>query len=169
MVATAALAVMIGLAPIAEATVLKGLTLSGLRSGAELVVEGRVTKVRTEMRDGRIETIAVVRVGSVHKGEASRRIEVRMLGGRHRGMNMVVPGAARMSKGDDVLLFLYGSADAWRPVGMFQGVWQVDSDGVTARASHSGGATLMRPDNGDPAVDRAELPVSRLVGQGGAR
>jgi hypothetical protein len=165
-VATLALVGFLALAPVAEATVLRGLTTDDLRSRAELIVEGKITRVRTIQSDGRIETLAVLRVGEVHKGEARRRIEVRTLGGAMGSQRMVVPGAANLAKGDRVLLFLYGDADSWRPVGMFQGAWRLDADGVVARASDSGGASLLRPSSGVAAVDAGQQTVRRLVGQG---
>ena len=157
------------IAPVAQANVLRGLTVGQLRSRAEVIVEGKVLEVRTMRTDGRIETIAIVRVRQVHKGEVGRRIQVRTLGGEIRDRRMVVPGAPRFVKGDTVLLFLYSAADSWRSVGMFQGVWHLDSEGIVARASASGGASLLRPENGSPAVDQGEQSVARLVGRGGAR
>lgn len=156
-------------APVAEATVLRGLTVSQLRSRAEAIVEGRVVEVRTVRADGRIETIAIVRVRQVHKGEVGRRIQVRALGGELRDRRMVVQGAPHFAKGDKVLLFLYSDEGSWRSVGMFQGVWHLDSAGIVARASDSGGASLLRPENGSPAVDQPEQTMARLLGQGGAR
>jgi len=156
-------------APVAEATVLRGLTVGQLRSRAEVIVEGKVIEVRTTRSEGRIETIAVVRVRQVHKGEVGRRIQVRALGGETRDRRMVVQGAPSFAKGDTVLLFLYSDEGTWRSVGMFQGVWHLDVEGRVARASDSGGASLLRPANGSPAVDQGEQSVARLVGQGGAR
>lgn len=160
---------MLVVAPLAEATVLRGLTVGQLRSAAEAIVEGKVVDVRTVRTDGRIETIATVRVRQVHKGQVERRIQVRTLGGELRDRRMVVQGAATFSRGDAVLLFLYGDGAAWRSVGMFQGVWHLDSEGVLARPSNSGGASLLRPASGHAAVDQKEQLVERLIGQGGAR
>lgn len=155
-------------APVAEATVLRGLTVGQLRSRAELIVAGKVVDVRTVRADGRIETIATVRVRDVHKGEAGRRIQVRALGGETRDRRMVVQGAPAFAKGDTVLMFLYRDEDAWRSVGMFQGVWHLDSEGIVARASDSGGASLLRPAKGKLAVEH-EQSVARLVGREGAQ
>lgn len=148
---------------------MRGLTIGQLRSRAELIVEGKVVDVRTLRTDGRIETIAIVRVRQVHKGEVGRRIQVRALGGAIRNRRMVVEGAPNFAKGDAVLLFLYSDEGSWRAVGMFQGVWHLDSEGVVARASDSGGASLLRPANGNAAVDQPERSVAWLIGQGGAR
>jgi len=156
-------------APVAEATVLRGLTVGQLRSRAEIIVEGRVVEVRTVRTEGRIETIAIVRVRQVHKGEVGRRIQVHALGGEIRDRRMVVQGAPNFAKGDKVLLFLYSDEGSWRSVGMFQGVWHLDAEGVVARASDSGGASLLRPANGNAAVDQREQSIARLIGQGGAR
>lgn len=148
---------------------MRGLTVGQLRSRAELIVEGKVVDVRTLRTDGRIETIAIVRVRQVHKGEVGRRIQVRALGGAIRNRRMVVEGAPNFAKGDAVLLFLYSDEGSWRAVGMFQGVWHLDSEGVIARASDSGGASLLRPENGNAAVDQPERSVAWLIGHGGAR
>ena len=160
---------MVGMAPIAEATVLRGLTAGQLRSRAEAIVEGKVVGVKTVRAEGRIETIAVVRVRQAHKGEVEGRIEVRALGGELRDRRMVVQGAATFSKGDSVLLFLYDDGAAWRSVGMFQGVWHLDTEGSVARPSDSGGASLLRPASGRVAVEQKEQSVARLIGQGGDR
>jgi len=156
-------------APVAEATVLRGLTAGQLRSRADVIIQGKVVELRTMRTEGRIETVAIVRVRQVHKGEVGRRIEVLALGGEIRDRRMVVQGAASFARGDTVLLFLYSDGGSWRPVGMFQGVWHLDSEGVVARASDSGGASLLRPAKGNPAVDQEEQLVARLIGRGGAR
>ncbi len=163
------LAGLLAVAPVAEATVLRGLTVGQLRSRAEAIVEGKVVEVRSLRTAGRIETIAIVRVRRVHKGEVERRIQVRALGGELRDRRMVVQGAPTFSKGDTVLLFLYGDQGSWRSVGMFQGVWHLGPEGAVARASDSGGASLLRPERGNAAVDQTEQSVARLIGQGGAR
>ncbi len=160
----------LALAPIAEATVLRGLTVAQLRSRAEVIAEGKVVQVRTMRANGRIETVAVVRVRQLHKGEAGRRLQVRAFGGEIGGRRMMVQGAASFTKGDRVLLFLYDDGDSWRSVGMFQGVWHLDAESVVARSSDSGGASLLRPETGSAAVDQREHSVARLLGgHGGDR
>jgi hypothetical protein len=156
-------------APVAEATLLRGLTIGQLRSRAEVIVEGKVVDVRTVRADGRIETIAIVRVRQVHKGEVGRRIQVRALGGAIRDRRMVVEGAPNFAKGNAVLLFLYSDEGLWRAVGMFQGVWHLDSEGIVARANDSGGASLLQPTNGNAAVDQPERSVAWLIGRRRAR
>lgn len=154
---------------VADASVLRGLTAKELRQGADAIVAGRVVNVRTVRTEGRIETLARVRVEQAWRGE-SKVLTVRALGGYYRGKRLIVPGAATFRRGDQVLLFLYRDGDDWRPVGMFQGVWRIDSeDPSIVRPSHSGGAALVRPASGAPAVDRAERPLAGLVGAGGGR
>ena len=155
-------------ATIVEASVLRGLTVKQLRQKADAIVAGEVISVRSEARDGRIETVARVRVERSWRGTDQRVVTVRMLGGLYKGKRLVVPGAASMSRGEDVLLFLYRSDGQWRPVGMFQGVWHLLGDnGARARASDSGGVGLLRPNAGEPAVDRSERTVRQLAGSAG--
>ena len=157
------------LAPIAEATVLRGLTLTELRTRAERVVEGKVIKVRSLRSEGRVETEVTVRVRRAHKGDFETRIRLRALGGEMGNRQMLVPGAPTFARGDEVLLFLYADGDSWRPVGMFQGVWRLDGGTDIARPSDARGASLMMPEDGRAAVLDGARRVSDLVGFGGAQ
>lgn len=136
---------------------------------AELIVEGKVVKVRSERSDGTIETRTTVRVRRAHKGEFVREIEVVRPGGKVGRRQWLVPGAAAMEKGDKVLLFLYRDDSAWRAVGMFQGVWHLERDGQSVRSSDPRGASLLAPPAGRPAVEAGTHRVEDLVGDGGGR
>ena len=153
----------------ADASVLRALTLSELRQRADVIVAGKVVGLRTETREGRLETVARVRVHDSWRGAEGRTVTVRFLGGVHKGRRVIVPGAASVQRGEHVLLFLYRSADALRPVGMFQGVWRLEDEAAgVARASSAAGASVLRPRAGSAAVDRAQRTVAQLVGQQGA-
>lgn len=163
-------AVLILVSGSAEATVLHGLTVKQLGQRAEAMVTGKVVSVRSENTNGRIETVARVRVRKNWRGAEGRVITVRLLGGQHQGLRVVVAGAATLQRGEKVLLFLYRSDGSWRPLGMFQGVWRLDRFGDDmARASDSGGATLLRSGTGEPAVEISERSVAQLLGKDGVR
>jgi hypothetical protein len=168
-IAAAALALLLIAAPVAEASVLRGLTASQLRFNAELIVEGKVVKVRSERVDGTIETRTTIRVRRAHKGEFVRELEVVRPGGKVGRRQWLVPGAAAMEKGDRVLLFLYSDDSAWRAVGMFQGVWHLERGGGTVRSSDPRGASLLAPSEGRPAVEAGTHSIEDLLGDGGVR
>ncbi len=162
----ASLVVLLLVAVPVEASVLRGLTVKQLRDRAETIVAGKVISVRTERSDGRIETVARVRVQRRWRGTKDRVVTVRTLGGRLGGRRLLVAGAATLQRGDHVLLFLYRNGEQWRPVGMFQGVWRLDGeDAEIARASDSGGASLLRPASGAPAVETPARTVRQLAGR----
>ncbi len=154
---------------VAEGSVLRGLTVQQLRRGAEAIVVGRVVAVEHVRTDTSIETLVQIRVERAWRGDKRRRLTVRVPGGEAGARQLVVPGAPSFREGESVLLFLYEDGDAFRPVGMFQGVWRLGNDDPRmARASDSGGASLLLPDSGALAVDRAERSVTQLVGRQGA-
>jgi hypothetical protein len=157
----------VALATPASASVLRGMTVKELRSGADAIVSGRVAGARA-VSDGRtIETVVRVRVAARHKGETERVITMRLPGGVADGRRLVVPGAPQLERGEQVLLFLYRAGQEWRPVGLFQGVWMLDpADTDTARSSDSGGASLLRDSGATLAVDLDRRSVAQLVGGG---
>ncbi len=137
---------------------------------AESIVVGTVVSVRTVRTRTSIETVTRVRVDRSFKGGESRMLTVRTPGGLYGGRRLVVQGSPSFTKSESVLLFLYADADAWRPVGMFQGVWRLNPDDPKrARASSAGGAALLAPDSGRAAVHERERAVTQLVGSGAAR
>ncbi len=163
--ALGALVPLLVLATAADASIIRALTLKSLRAGAEAIVVGTVVNVRTVRTAKSIETVTRVRVDRAFKGTASRMLTVRTPGGLHGGRRLVVQGSPAFTESESVLLFLYPDADAWRPVGLFQGVWRLDRDDPKwARASSSGGAALVAPNGGRAAVDQPERTVSQLVG-----
>ncbi len=144
---------------------LRALTAAELRAAAEVIVLGKVLSTRTVAGGGRIETEARVRVLEAWRGRARRTLRVRVPGGAIDGRRLIVPGAPSFARGERVLLFLYRDGGAWRPVGLFQGVWRGRADDpATVLASDAGGAALLAPARGRAAVERRSWSVAELVG-----
>lgn len=166
-----ALALLVAAAGVADGSVLRALTVEELSAGADAVVTGEVVRVRSVRTAGSIETVARVRVEHAWSGDVARFVVVRTPGGFAAGRRLVVSGSPSLARGQRVLLFLARDGRAWRPVGLFQGVWTLDpARPETALASPSGGAALVRAAGAEAAVDRRERPVIELVGTvGGGR
>lgn len=155
----------LALAMPAHASLLRGLTVGQLRSASDLIVAGRVLSTET-LRTGRsIETRTRVAVTRSFKGRAAT-VTVVTPGGRIDGRRLLVAGVPAFEPGEEVLLFLYRAAGAWRPVGLFQGVWRIDPERPeVVRASAATGATLLAPDRGEAAVRQPERRLDGLVGR----
>ena len=93
----------------AAATTVAPLTVEQKVDASDLVVRGTVESVWTEQDDhGHIFTRALVKVTRVLKGEADvdDYVTVEAAGGVLENLQMLVPGSARYSVGEDTLLFL---------------------------------------------------------------
>lgn len=155
----------------AEASIIKALTVEQLRERADVIASGRVVAVRAVSSGGAIETVARIRVERAWRGDAARTLLVRVPGGTADGRRLIVPGVPRFSRGDRVLVFLYRAGREYRPVGLFQGVWQLDAAAPDlARASDAAGAALVAPESGVAAVGVPARSLQELLGtSGGAR
>ena len=153
-------------ASVLNASVLEKLTLRGLQDRAEAVVTARVLSSHSVWTGQTIETETLVRVKKGWHGVERGRLAIRTPGGTIDSRRLLVPGAPEFTRNEEVILFLYRtSADHWRPVGLFQGVWRVDPERpARALASQAGGAGLVALELGPYAVDRGEFRVKQLVG-----
>lgn len=164
-----AAALVASVAGTAQASVLRALTVQQLRDGADAIVSGKVVRVRSVRTGGTVETVVRVRVQHAWRGPADRILVVRTPGGVAAGHRLIVAGAPTFERGQHLLLFLERDGAAWRPVGLFQGVWHVDPERPQAAvASSPAGAALVRSASGAvAAVDPGERSVRELVGRAG--
>ncbi|TNE84661.1 MAG: hypothetical protein EP330_28745 [Deltaproteobacteria bacterium] len=120
------------LAPIqtAEATTIAPLTIEQLTDASTLIVEGKVSRVWTEVDDHqKVWTRALVDVDTLHKGPADtpEQIVIDTLGGHHWDRVTAVEGQARFSEGEQVLVFLDVVSHGTRltPAAMFHGKFTI--------------------------------------------
>ncbi len=137
LVTVAFLMTLIGAIPLdARATTMVASSLEKLVTTSESVVHGTVVATRTEWDAyRRILTVATVRVLEDWHGAATpgSEIEITSFGGEKDGILMKVPGAARFTPGEEVVLFL-GRAPGG-PLGvvdMAQGKFEVLRDAAGA-------------------------------------
>jgi len=111
----------------AHATTFAELTQQQRVDASVYVVEGRVTRVWTELdNNGMVWTRAAVEVDQVFKGKDDvREIIVDTAGGQADGVQVHVPGAASFSKDERVILFLDQVNDRYTPVQMFLGKFSI--------------------------------------------
>lgn len=103
---------------------------------SNVIVRGRITDVRSVVVPERgIESIATVAVESLLKGQASGFVYVRVPGGEVGRSRVVMTGVPTLKVGQRAVYFLRPTlADSsYRPVGMAQGIYQVQPDTRTGR------------------------------------
>ncbi len=141
LVAAAAVAASAGAGPAAASTVVL-LDDQGLVDEAARVVHGEVVDLRPGLaRDGvRIYTDVTIRAVEVLKGQADAGglVAFRQWGGEIGGRRYVIPGAAELRLGAEVVAFLgdeRGPDRAGFTVGLAQGLFHVVRDASTGEAS----------------------------------
>ena len=112
-------------APTAQATSLAPLTTEQFTNASTYIVQGTVTDVWSEVDDsGHVWSRARVRVSHVFKGpDAPETMVIDVLGGELGQLRSEIPGRARFSSGEEMLVFL-ADVDFGRrltPVGAFTG------------------------------------------------
>lgn len=98
---------------------------------ATVIVRGRVNDVRAVRSvRGEVETVATITVAAVLKGEASTHVSLRVPGGTIGRVRTVMPGAPRVSLGDEgIYLLKRAPGGALWPVGLSSGIYRVTSVG----------------------------------------
>lgn len=98
---------------------------------ATVIVRGRVTDVRAVRSvRGEVETVATIAVAAVLKGEAGTHVSLRVPGGVIGRVRTVMPGAPRVSLGDEgVYLLKRVPGGALWPVGLSSGIYRVTTAG----------------------------------------
>ena len=162
----------LGWAAPAGATVMLSLTTEQLTDQASVVVRGRVVGQQVVTDAGRLWTDTTLRIGAVLKGtvSAGKTIVVRQPGGDTPMGGMVVAGAARFGRGEEVLVFLRPASGSLHvAVGMCQGKYRVyrDAGGVErARRELGGVAFALRDGQGRVSLKRApsaDVPLAMVV------
>ncbi len=160
--ATATLALALGLTQPAFATVTEALSLRELTQRADLIVLATATgeAARRDAR-GRIVTDVTFSVEEIMKGNAGgSTITMARLGGVIGDVGMRVEGEPRFTLGERYVLFLYRTGDGTlRPVGMSQGVMPVEgsSGDPTVGPGGAGLSLVQRVEGGRLAPAPAAL------------
>lgn len=154
----------------ADATQVLYRTPQQLGGDASLVVDGRVTGVRSYWNESgnKIITEATVAVDGTHKGASSPVVRIVQLGGTVGHVRQTVHGALQWHAGEDVLLFLEAATPgAWQVCGFSQGKYLVERDPRTGRRfvrqAAPGGAELVGSPDGTPGPRRTEIPLDTFI------
>lgn len=137
LVRVAAIAVTLGVAAAAFATQIVQKTPKELAAVSALVVDGKVTGVRSYWNDdhSKILTEAVVAVDATHKGANASSVRVVQLGGVVGNVRQTAAGALAWKRGEEVLLFLEpATPGAYQVTGYSQGKYLIQRDARTGRS-----------------------------------
>jgi hypothetical protein len=95
-------------ASIVDARTVQRLSFDRLISEADLIVRGRVEKIKNQQAaDGRsVTTVVTVSVDRQFKGPQVSSVDIEQPGGSIGEMVQAVPGSPEFSSGEDVVLFL---------------------------------------------------------------
>jgi len=154
----------------AQAAVFAPMTLDELLERSDRVVLGAVISSEAILDEdrGRISTHHRVAVKETLKGEAVAEIVVVTLGGETRDLGQIIPGAARLPAGAELLLCLRKGTAGHVVTGMSQGVFQIQ-DGPEGRVMlRDLGAIHFTSAPRDGAPDRIREDALRERLKGGA-
>ena len=147
-----------------QATTLRKLSLDELVGHSDTIVVGKCEMDECVWLEKKIYTIATIRTTHLAKGQATvgETIQIYELGGSVQHplpVKMIVPGAATLTQGEEMLLFLEKFGDKkqfHRVVGMAQGKLPVSTDAKTGeKFVHHG-----EPIKGVQWVDKSGKPVA---------
>lgn len=119
----------------ASATTLLPADFPAMARESDLIVHGRVVDVRAQLAGPRrtIESTVTLQVASALKGAAGAQTTFRVPGGKVGRYRRVMVGAPVFAVGDEVIVFLKGTAPlAPMPYGLSQGVYRVSRQGSSA-------------------------------------
>jgi hypothetical protein len=133
-------------------------TFEQLVSTAEVVVDGEVTGVRSELSsfEGRplVYTYVSIRVLDALKGTPGETVELRMLGGTVGDVTLQVSGVPKFQVGERNLFFIEGNGVNFCPlVAVPHGFYPIAE-------RESDGAEVVLRSNGQPLEDPAEVVES---------
>jgi len=147
--------VLIALTAFAQATQIIYRSPQQMGEESALVVQGKVTGVRSYWNDShtKIFTETQVAVDRSYKGGAGAEVSVVQLGGIVGHVQMKVEGALAWRTGEDVLLFLEPFSDErYMVYGLSQGKYQIERD-----------------ERGRPFVSRGAFEGVEMLGEPGDR
>lgn len=148
----------------ASASVARALDLAELVANSSDIIEGTVESLSysAERSGAVVYTHVVVKITASHKGksQAGDQLTLRLLGGRDGDQTLVAVGTPSFTPDEKVLLFLenHSVAGRYRPVGMAQGTFAIDSG--KARRDLSG-VTLLG-EGGEKVQGMEEVGLSDL-------
>lgn len=151
----------------AQATVVLPAEFSEMVDGSETIVHGRVVYVRSQMTAGRttIESLVTLAVIESLKGTPVSAVTFRTPTGQVGRYRRILVGAPEFEEGDEVVVFLRGSAPMLPSVfGLNQGVYRVSRNADRALVTPVpvvGGSVAARIVRGDPA--RRPVPIDDFV------
>jgi len=148
----------------ASATSIVAQTPEELAQESALVVDGKVTGVRSYWTDdhSKILTEATVAVGGTHKGDGAPSVRVVQLGGVVGNVRMTAHGALGWKRGEEVLLFLEPSSrSTYQVAGFSQGKYVIERDARTGQAF----VRQAQPAQADGAEPPANSPETGAVAQ----
>lgn len=167
-VASIALAITLGLATGARATILIEQSIEEMTAESVLVVRGRVARVEPRIGGPNglsgIYTYVTLDVTEHLRGTSGARVEIVVHGGRVGHEAAMVSGQARFTQGEDVVVFLFRGRGAYWPTAMALGKWSVarDENGEWATRSAAGVAIARPGPNGTMqpgAIDESRTPL----------
>lgn len=147
---------------------------------AKAIVLGKVVASRTDKHpvNGRIYTYYTIAVEHDEKAgrdentgqsKAAEQVTVRMLGGTHEGVTLLVPGQRMLAVGEQVYLFLESDTlnpEHYRIMGMVQGHFQVEENEQTGKTRAVGmapGLAELDPKSRAAAREKGGIDLSAPV------
>jgi hypothetical protein len=129
---------------LAQATMVKPMSVEDLTTAASAVIEGQATENWSSWNaaHSRIYTYTRVKVSRTLKGTVGETVVVKQLGGSADGYTQHVAGVRPMQAGEDALLFLRPSEandGTMVIVGLMQGQFRVVRDAASGTAVASNG------------------------------
>ncbi|UCG52212.1 MAG: hypothetical protein JSW58_01255 [Candidatus Latescibacterota bacterium] len=168
-----ALAFMFGMTSLAMATQIVYRTPKQMGEQASLVVQGKVTSVRSFWNERRtkIFTETFVQIDEAYKGTNPGSVRIIQLGGTVGKIKVTVAGALQWRPGEEVLLFLEeATPDAYHVSGFSQGKFSVERDPVTGEAfvrrpALEGAEVLGAPPSEEPMTTSrvVKVPLTQFI------
>jgi hypothetical protein len=152
------------LAPPAEATVVRALSLREKVEVAPVVIHGVVERVEVEWEvpGARIQTLVTVKIGEAIKGgfEPGERLILRRGGGQLGDITQTAPGLSSYEPGEEVILFLEPFGPYYVAIGIGIGKYAVGQVGQEKWVSHAPNVAGVTFREGAPKVVEPIQPMT---------
>jgi hypothetical protein len=120
--------------------------LEELVGESDSIVQGLVEDVQSRWEDRQIFTYVTIGIDEPLKGDRTRTLVIRQLGGQVGSLQAVVAGMPQFEPGENVIAFLKNAGNGtFHVVGMNQGRYVIAEDYAVSNLS---GVDLMNPKNG---------------------